>query len=159
MDHTCEAIWEQLRLLSFAVWVGGGIGDFSAAKNCWVWWKAACSSQKEIIDTFWYLPSTWLTLSTVTLQLFSICRLKMYKRAENFSELWSHGRPTQSLYPQMAGEHLHGQSGPANETRWARTGPRPLQPQSVSTLLMKRAADGIRSKKKSTWIHLDRAKA
>lgn len=48
----------------------------------------------------------------------------------------------------MAGEHLHGQSGPANETRWATTVPQPFQPRSVSTLLMKRPADGEWNEKK-----------
>lgn len=52
-------------------------------------------------------------------------------------------------------EHLHGQSGPPNETRWARTVPQPLQPQSVSTLVMKRAAGAKLCKKERATIISD----
>lgn len=62
-------------------------------------------------------------------------------------ELWSNEWQRQPLYPETAREHLHGQSGPANETRWARTVPQPLQPQSVSTLVMKRPLEAKLCKK------------
>lgn len=53
-------------------------------------------------------------------------------------ELWCNEWQRQTLYPETAREHLHGQSGPTNETRWARTVPQPLQLWSVSILVMKR---------------------
>lgn len=92
------------------------------------------------------------SVSPATFQLCSIFPLKLYKRTETFIKWWSYGHPRQSLDHQMAGEHLHGQSGPANETRWARTVHQPFQPRSVSTLLMKRPADG-EPKRKSRYTN------
>lgn len=202
----CSAsVWGSLRAIRFViVWCLGQRQHrgLVGGESCWVWWKGACSSETETIDTIFL--STWDTfhglffrnsqwkinctpskenppmvvisadlglkwmnsLGHVDIQsqsgLFclrlspsknisivcSACLQKLYKRAENIIKWWSFGHPRQSLYHQMAREHLHGQSGLANETRWATTVPQPFQPRSVSTLLMKRPADGGRNEKK-----------